>query len=101
NIPRTNARFVSRSAGTSLECSVATSGIGIAQSSLVPRALASIVEIWTPHAGSRVIPILLSARMPTALDLSNLPDADVVALAQAGREPAFRELIRRYERPVF
>ncbi len=39
--------------------------------------------------------------MPTALDLTNLPDADVVALAQAGREPAFRELIRRYERPVF
>jgi len=40
-------------------------------------------------------------RMPTSLDLANLPDADVVALAQAGREPAFRELIRRYERPVF
>jgi RNA polymerase sigma-70 factor (ECF subfamily) len=39
--------------------------------------------------------------MPPSLDLSNLPDADVVALAQAGREPAFRELIRRYERPVF
>ena len=39
--------------------------------------------------------------MATALDLSNLPDADVVALAQAGREAAFRELIRRYERPVF
>src|SRR3982751_2030478 len=38
---------------------------------------------------------------PPALDLSNLPDADVVALAQAGREQAFRELIRRYERPVF
>src|SRR5438309_7977731 len=36
-----------------------------------------------------------------ALELSNLPDADVVALAQAGRETAFRELIRRYERPVF
>jgi RNA polymerase sigma-70 factor (ECF subfamily) len=35
------------------------------------------------------------------LDLSNLPDADVVALAQQGRETAFRELIRRYERPVF
>ena len=34
-------------------------------------------------------------------DLSNLPDADVVALAQRGREPAFRELVRRYERPVF
>jgi RNA polymerase sigma-70 factor (ECF subfamily) len=39
---------------------------------------------------------------PTSvLDLANLPDADVVALAQKGREPAFRELIRRYERPVF
>src|SRR5215213_6472881 len=39
--------------------------------------------------------------MAAALDLPNLPDADVVALAQSGREPAFRELIRRYERPVF
>ena len=39
------------------------------------------------------------ARPP--LDLPNLPDADVVVLAQQGREPAFRELIRRYERPVF
>ncbi|MGH7647410.1 MAG: RNA polymerase sigma factor, partial [Gemmatimonadaceae bacterium] len=37
----------------------------------------------------------------TLLDLSNLPDADVVALAQRGRENAFRELVRRYERPVF
>lgn len=39
--------------------------------------------------------------MPPPLDLPNLPDADVVALAQKGREAAFRELIRRYERPVF
>src|ERR1044071_9023470 len=39
--------------------------------------------------------------MPPALDLLNLPDADVVALAQQGRESAYRELIRRYERPVF
>src|SRR5258708_18961909 len=37
----------------------------------------------------------------TLLDLPNLPDADVVALAQRGREDAFRELVRRYERPVF
>jgi RNA polymerase sigma-70 factor, ECF subfamily len=36
-----------------------------------------------------------------ALDLANLPDADVVALALEGREAAHRELIRRYERPVF
>src|SRR5581483_10981028 len=39
--------------------------------------------------------------MPPVLDLLNLPDADVVALAQQGRDAAFRELIRRYERPVF
>ena len=39
--------------------------------------------------------------MAALLDLSNLPDADVVALAQRGREDAFRELVRRYERPVF
>ncbi len=39
--------------------------------------------------------------MARLLDLTNLPDADVVALAQRGREDAFRELVRRYERPVF
>src|SRR5476649_2374915 len=39
--------------------------------------------------------------MPATLDLLNLPDADVVALAQQGRDMAFCELIRRYERPVF
>jgi RNA polymerase sigma-70 factor (ECF subfamily) len=36
-----------------------------------------------------------------AIDLANLPDADVVALALEGRETAHRELIKRYERPVF
>jgi RNA polymerase sigma-70 factor, ECF subfamily len=41
------------------------------------------------------------APVPTQLDLTNLPDADVVALAQQGRDAAFRELVRRYERPVF
>src|SRR5678816_3197724 len=39
--------------------------------------------------------------MALALELTNLPDADVVALAQQGRDAAFRELVRRYERPVF
>jgi RNA polymerase sigma-70 factor (ECF subfamily) len=39
--------------------------------------------------------------MPPVEDLLSLPDADVVRLAQAGRERAFRELVRRYERPVF
>ncbi len=44
---------------------------------------------------------MASAPASSALLLANLPDADVVALAQKGREDAFRELIRRYERPVF
>lgn len=39
--------------------------------------------------------------MAPLLDLQNLPDADLVALAQQGREAAYRELVRRYERPVF
>src|SRR5215216_7432328 len=39
--------------------------------------------------------------MAPRLDLTNLPDADLVSLAQEGREAAFRELVRRYERPVF
>ncbi len=39
--------------------------------------------------------------MLTHLELTNLPDADVVVLAQQGRDEAFRELVRRYERPVF
>ena len=39
--------------------------------------------------------------MPNSDELGTLPDADVVRLAQMGRESAFRELVRRYERPVF
>jgi len=35
------------------------------------------------------------------LELTTLPDADVAALAKNGRDDAFRELVRRYERPVF
>jgi RNA polymerase sigma-70 factor, ECF subfamily len=38
---------------------------------------------------------------PTRLELETLPDADLVVLAQQGRETAYREIIRRYERPVF
>jgi RNA polymerase sigma-70 factor (ECF subfamily) len=39
--------------------------------------------------------------MPTAKDLQTLGDREVVVLAKAGKEAAFRELLRRYERPVF
>jgi RNA polymerase sigma-70 factor, ECF subfamily len=35
------------------------------------------------------------------VDYTQLTDQDVIAHAREGREPAFRELIRRYERPVF
>jgi RNA polymerase sigma-70 factor (ECF subfamily) len=39
--------------------------------------------------------------MAPILDIRNLPDADLVSLAQEGKEAAYQELIRRYERPVF
>ncbi len=39
--------------------------------------------------------------MPTAKDLQSATDQEVVALARAGKEAAYRELLRRYERPVF
>jgi RNA polymerase sigma-70 factor (ECF subfamily) len=35
------------------------------------------------------------------LDYSQLTDQQVVELARQGREPAYRELIGRYQRPVF
>jgi RNA polymerase sigma-70 factor (ECF subfamily) len=39
--------------------------------------------------------------MPSGKDLRELSDQEVVALARGGREAAYRELIHRYERPVF
>ena len=39
--------------------------------------------------------------MATAKDLRALGDREVVALAKAGKEAAYRELLSRYERPVF
>jgi RNA polymerase sigma-70 factor, ECF subfamily len=35
------------------------------------------------------------------VDYEQLSDQDVIRLAREGRESAFRELIRRYERPLF
>src|SRR4051812_37791519 len=54
----------------------------------------------TPHSPRFTLHVALS-QVLTHLELSNLPDADVVVLAQQGRDAAFRELVRRYERPVF
>jgi RNA polymerase sigma-70 factor, ECF subfamily len=39
--------------------------------------------------------------MADAPEWAALTDQQVVLLARGGREPAYRELIRRYERPVF
>ncbi|HXG45344.1 MAG TPA: sigma-70 family RNA polymerase sigma factor [Gemmatimonadales bacterium] len=39
--------------------------------------------------------------MAEKLDLAAASDQEIVALAREGRELAYRELIRRYERPVF
>ncbi len=39
--------------------------------------------------------------MPLGKDLPTLSDQEIVALARGGREAAYRELVRRYERPVF
>ena len=37
----------------------------------------------------------------SSLDYTSLTDQQVVALARKGKEPAYRELIGRYQRPVF
>jgi RNA polymerase sigma-70 factor (ECF subfamily) len=39
--------------------------------------------------------------VPERIDLAAATDQEIVALAREGREAAYRELIRRYERPVF
>jgi RNA polymerase sigma-70 factor (ECF subfamily) len=39
--------------------------------------------------------------VPEAFDPASASDQEIVALAREGREAAYRELIRRYERPVF
>lgn len=39
--------------------------------------------------------------MSERVDLVSATDQEIVALAREGREAAYRELVRRYERPVF
>jgi RNA polymerase sigma-70 factor (ECF subfamily) len=39
--------------------------------------------------------------VPSAPEWATLTDQEVVLLARGGREAAYRELVRRYERPVF
>jgi RNA polymerase sigma-70 factor (ECF subfamily) len=40
-------------------------------------------------------------RTLAALDYATLDDRELATMAAGGREPAFRELLNRYERPVF
>ena len=63
--------------------------MGIDTASL-PRAIAG----WS--ANSRQ-----DERLLATSDYANLEDRDLAAHAARGREPAFRELLARYERPVF
>jgi len=50
----------------------------------------------SPHRAA-----LFCTAMPPRTDYSNVSDQQVVVYAQQGREDAYRELISRYERPVF
>ncbi|MEZ4455652.1 MAG: sigma-70 family RNA polymerase sigma factor [Gemmatimonadales bacterium] len=43
----------------------------------------------------------MTGRTPVPGSLREKPDQEVVALAKEGFEEAYRELVRRYERPVF
>jgi RNA polymerase sigma-70 factor (ECF subfamily) len=56
-----------------------------------------------PRSGSVECPRTFEdvARTIAAVELTELTDQDVIARARQGSERAYRELIRRYERPVF
>jgi RNA polymerase sigma-70 factor (ECF subfamily) len=55
-----------------------------------------------PRATSRWLPQPRTDTVPLpALDYARLDDRELAALAAKGRESAFRELLTRYERPVF
>ena len=50
--------------------------------------------LWLAHPGQDKAPL-------AAPDYSALDDRELAGMAARGREPAFRELLSRYERPVF
>jgi RNA polymerase sigma-70 factor, ECF subfamily len=62
----------------------------------VATATLDLRRVWNGSAPARhLVPATLS------LDYASLTDQQVVELARKGREPAYRELIGRYQRPVF
>jgi RNA polymerase sigma-70 factor (ECF subfamily) len=60
----------------------------------LPRGLARGIAPWLAHPRQGEIPL-------AAPDYAALDDREVATLAASGREAAFRELLVRYERPVF
>jgi RNA polymerase sigma-70 factor, ECF subfamily len=62
----------------------------------VATAAYDLRRVWN---GSAPVRHLVPATQ--SLDYSSLTDQQVVELARKGREPAYRELIGRYQRPVF
>ncbi|MHB1192561.1 MAG: RNA polymerase sigma factor [Longimicrobiales bacterium] len=64
----------------------------------------------TPHPGPPDAAVATHRQLPQprpdartlpSLDYAQLDDRELATLASRGREPAFRELLKRYERPVF
>src|SRR5438552_1122772 len=105
NIRCTYARLPGAPAAAASASAVSTSCTGIIESCPCRTARASLCHAWASQTDAltdtHAMPSRSASPPAAALDLVNLPDADVVALAQQGRETAYRELIRRYERPVF
>ncbi len=60
----------------------------------LPRASARGTARWLTHPRQNEGPL-------AAPDYAALDDRELATLAAAGRESAFRELLIRYERPVF
>jgi len=66
-------------------------GIGVAS---LPRSMARGTARWLAHSRQDERPL-------AAPDYAALDDRELATMAAQGREAAFRELLTRYERPVF
>src|SRR5204862_2477905 len=63
--------------------------------------IAGLILVIAPNNTVRRGPRYFDSAMPPRTDYSEVSDQQVVVYAQQGREDAYRELIARYERPVF
>lgn len=69
-------------------------GEGASTADPIPSQTPSATTRWLPQ------PPPDASTLPS-LDYARLDDRELATLAAKGREPAFRELLKRYERPVF